>query len=320
MLFILYPNSKFDSDQNLLKFESKTNKIEGDWGILLPYFKLHTTRNPRLGGNAFFKCWYSENEPVGKSVKDVDHYRPANASTFLKDDKARRVEKELKSRIPQQELEDPGYSWLEFEPKNYRFSSSHCNRNGSKGWIFPILKGTQRLNTGNKPWENSCPLEYPLLLDPCQVTDCGLLKVRSDGIIFSVFEMSIKPTNFDSDPKFYWSSDWIKWVRSLVSIQILALDHQDLNEKRADTYLQVKNKLNGLLRSNQRSEMVGLMKDIFLLSAVSEPFALAARSAILDFSAPGTPNRSTIDKVKHIKKLIISKIQKHEDPSSTFPI
>lgn len=111
------------------------------------------------------KCWYCE-QPTVRQDNAVDHFRPKGAVS----DAAKKHE---------------GYTWLAFDPKNFRFACQFCNsvRNditgttkGGKGARFPLIDENQR-----RYCETDTGDEEPILLDPCAPGDCLLLGVQKEN-------------------------------------------------------------------------------------------------------------------------------------------
>jgi hypothetical protein len=137
------------------------------------------------------KCWYTEVELIGGPLA-IDHYRPVR-----------------------------DYWWLAFDAANYRVSCPWANSPehnathgsaGGKGDKFPLLppalpaKGKNRLR-----------MERPVILDPCNPTDCELLAFQADG----------RPI---LNPAF--ASNAVAAHRVEQSNILLNLDHPDFNSKR----------------------------------------------------------------------------------------
>lgn len=111
------------------------------------------------------KCWYSECTLKG-SYGDVDHFRPKNVS------------KDVTGEVI---LED-GYWWLAYDYLNYRLSCEICNRpygKGGKEDFFPIKTGTAPATYPNKN-------DSPMLLDPCNRHDAGLIDCDESGAIIAL--------------------------------------------------------------------------------------------------------------------------------------
>lgn len=116
---------------------------------------------------AFVKAWMHKEE-VNKTQKrilskedrsdnPIDHFRPKNKVVECDG--------------------HPGYWWLAFDWRNYRFTCTYCNSRrvnietaGAKHDHFPLLQPAI--------WdmcETDCNNEKPTLLDPCDIDDCSLL-------------------------------------------------------------------------------------------------------------------------------------------------
>lgn len=111
------------------------------------------------------KCWYSE-APQSGAQQDVDHFRPKGGVFGHKDSR--------------------GYWWLAFDPANFRLSCQFCNQirnnqedgTGGKSTYFPLEDESERVNYGSRA---KLKREQPLLLDPCDPGDIGLLWFEDDG-------------------------------------------------------------------------------------------------------------------------------------------
>ncbi len=155
---------------------------------------------PCLEKLAHKKCWYCESKQI-RSDKDIDHFRPKNS-------------------VDEKDSSDhPGYWWLAFDWGNFRYSCTYCNRQrtdsgttGGKGSRFPLHDETKRCRTPQDLLSD----EQPVLLDPTEETDPGLLWFDNDGIA--------RPTSRDSD-------SWLH-RRAKESIEIYHLNHVDLKEVR----------------------------------------------------------------------------------------
>lgn len=151
------------------------------------------------------KCWYTEAPQQGTDV-DVDHFRPKKRVAEVRD-KAN---------------PHPGYWWLAFSPKNYRYSCIVANRRrrdvdtdivGGKADYFPLWDETKRA----WPPEYDCDEEEPLLLDPCEAADVALITFKEDGEAMSRFAKK-------DQAKAYKRAD--------ASIQYYNLNHTDFVKER----------------------------------------------------------------------------------------
>ena len=137
------------------------------------------------------KCYYCE---VVQERSDcaVDHFRPKSL-----------------------------YPWSAFRWSNYRFSCTYCNslrldkesnRIGGKGNEFPLLDENRRA-TCLEEEENECPL----LIDPCQPDEPGLIDFDESG---------------EPSPTYSLEESEARHLRAAISIRLYHLDHQDLVERR----------------------------------------------------------------------------------------
>lgn len=131
--------------------------------------KIWAAIKPQLQKIFHDKCWYTESPQQGTDV-DVDHFRP----------------KKRVAEVRNKDNPHPGYWWLAFSPENYRYSCIVANRRrrdvdtdvvGGKADYFPLWDEAKRA----WPPECDCAEEEPLLLDPCQAADVGLITFKEDG-------------------------------------------------------------------------------------------------------------------------------------------
>ncbi|SRR6266516_6288970 len=106
----------------------------------------------RLGHD---KCWYTE-APIGAGDAQIEHFRPKRPNR------------------PDAEHAHEGYWWLAFNPRNYRLIASIPNR--TKSNEFPV-RGRRAVVEAD-----SLDDELPLLLDPANANDVGLLTFGDGGI------------------------------------------------------------------------------------------------------------------------------------------
>jgi uncharacterized protein (TIGR02646 family) len=135
------------------------------------------------------KCWYCECRQE-RADNAVDHFRPKST-----------------------------YPWYAFELRNFRYACTFCNsirrdaedgETGGKGDQFPLRDAAARARD-----VDSLEDEEPLLLDPCDPDDCGMLDFDAAG----------KPQpaeNLSAEDR----------ERVEVSIRVYHLDHSDLVEQR----------------------------------------------------------------------------------------
>jgi uncharacterized protein (TIGR02646 family) len=140
---------------------------------------------------SYDKCYYCEIVQE-RSDNAVDHFRPKSL-----------------------------YPWSAFRLSNYRFACTYCNsrrcdiengRVGGKGDEFPLLDEARRA-TCLEEEEDECPL----LLDPCQPDEPGLID----------FDESGQPS-----PTYSIDESETRHLRATISIRLYHLDHQDLVDRR----------------------------------------------------------------------------------------
>jgi len=101
------------------------------------------------------KCWYTE-APIGAGDAHIEHFRPKRPNR------------------PNRPDSHGGYWWLAFDARNYRLIASIPNR--TKSNEFPIAGVRASLET------DSLEDELPVLLDPTNADDVGLLTFGDGGI------------------------------------------------------------------------------------------------------------------------------------------
>lgn len=157
------------------------------------------------------KCWYSEAPRIGTDF-NIDHFRPKGAVK-----KSKRIYASQMTHGKSQN--HPGYWWLAFEAKNYRYSCQYANQprdNGGKHDYFPLIDETTRI------W-GPCSLaahihEQVQLLDPCEVADVELISFEKDpGAAQSRFEKATDP---------------IKYERVKISAKCYNLNHKTVKDER----------------------------------------------------------------------------------------
>lgn len=146
------------------------------------------------------KCWYCESMQE-RSDNSVDHFRPKDH-----------------------------YWWLAYDAENFRYACTYCNskrrnpttgRTGGKGNSFPLQDEAKRAkNRGEEQGES------PMLLDPCQPMDPGLLDFRDDG---------------HSRPRY---GSGMRHERATVSIDLYNLNHRDIVERRQVLATKIIEKIN----------------------------------------------------------------------------
>ncbi|EKO3583125.1 hypothetical protein M3923_001285 [Vibrio metschnikovii] len=160
------------------------------------------------------KCWYSEVPRIGTDF-DVDHFRPKGDVKISKQSYATRLVHGISQR-------HPGYWWLAFEAKNYRYACIEANRpraNGGKHDYFPLMDEATRV------W-NCCNIaahggEDVKLLDPCCSIDVTLVSyVQYPGTVMSRYSEISHPDEYsrvrESAKRYNLNSKTIKGARSEV--------------------------------------------------------------------------------------------------------
>jgi len=176
------------------------------------------------------KCWYCETS-THRMPGEIDHYRP-------------------KAGVAQSE--HPGYWWLAFEWRNWRFVCKHCNSQytdpetgivGGKGNHFPLLDGEKRRICSEHDYEEYEDLldEDPMLLDPTERGDPELLTFTSDG----------RPAPAVED------KETINYQRVKKSIEIYHLNHSRLNRERRKIYNYIRDFVKDYQRYQLKWEMEG---------------------------------------------------------------
>lgn len=159
------------------------------------------------------KCWYSEARDVA-SVWHVDHFRPKGE--VQNPDGSKR----------------PGYWWLAFKLSNYRLSGQVMNtvrRDDEDGPLlgkwdkFPLGEGSYEAENADDD-EN---IETSLLLDPCRDSDWSLITFDENG----------RPVSNCDEQEF-------GHTRALISIELLHLDFEPLNEERRRVWRLCEEKIN----------------------------------------------------------------------------
>lgn len=160
------------------------------------------------------KCWYCETS-TRSFPGDIDHYRPKGKVT--------------------ESAGHPGYWWLAFEWRNWRFVCRYCNspnkdletgKVSGKGNKFPLLyddesrriKSPDAYEAYEELWS-----ENPALLDPTEREDISLITFTSEGL----------PEPVEKDEK------RTTYKRAKASIETYFLDNTRLKNERKKIYAQV---------------------------------------------------------------------------------
>jgi uncharacterized protein (TIGR02646 family) len=171
------------------------------------------------------KCWYCETS-THRMTGEIDHYRPKAG-----------VEKNS----------HPGYWWLGFDWRNWRFVCKFCNSQsrdletgivGGKGNHFPLLDGEERRICAECDYDDLLD-EGPQLLDPIERGDPQLLTFTRDG----------RPGPSEED------ENSIGYQRAQASIKIYHLDHSRLNRERRNIYQRVREHVKDYQRYQKKWDM-----------------------------------------------------------------
>ena len=198
---------------------------------------------------SYGKCWYCESLQ-DRSDMHVDHFRPKN-------------------RVYEASSNHPGYWWLAFDWKNFRYSCTFCNckrkdidggTEGGKQDHFPVIT----------PPSHACsetdPQDQPMLLDPINDSDTKLLTFLSNG--------------FPSCMK----KDQISLERVNTSIRFYHLDHSILVRKRkllANKISQLVANANNAQSSDDDESFRYNKKEIIKLVRGEATYSCAARVYLL---------------------------------------
>lgn len=185
------------------------NKIFARYSHLWSYVKSY------LSARSYGTCWYCETK-VHSYPGDIDHYRPKG-----------RVDKVT---------DHPGYWWLAFEWRNWRFVCRYCNslnKDTETGEVsgkadkFPLLDNNEHRRIKNPAdYDEYDDLwsENPALLDPTEQQDTGLITFTSEGVP--------EPSEPDQER--------ITYKRAKISIEAYFLDSSRLKNERKRIYVRVK--------------------------------------------------------------------------------
>ena len=115
------------------------------------------------------KCWYCETNEI-RSDNPIDHFRPKNRVSDC--------------------IDHPGYWWLAFDWKNYRYTCTYCNSRrvevdtaGGKHDHFPIFIPP---DWNKRPEDTN--VERLMLLDPIDDNDYKLISFNDNGEACSVVD------------------------------------------------------------------------------------------------------------------------------------
>lgn len=129
----------------------------------------------------FEKCGFCECSLLETSYGDVEHYRPKNAiSTLREEQEALGIQQEASASIAERLLEpvcSTGYYWLAYDWSNYLLACTVCN--GLKTTIFPVKDNPRAI-----PPLKTHKTEHPLLLNPFDSkAPSKHLKFKDDGFV-----------------------------------------------------------------------------------------------------------------------------------------
>lgn len=223
------------------------------------------------------KCWYCEVLTDGMRG-DMDHHRP-------------------KGRVT--DSDHPGYWWLAFKWRNFRYSCERCNSKdtdpatgivGGKGNQFPLVGGESRRIWDECDYEDLLE-EDPKLLDPTEPGDPLLLSFNSDG----------RPGPATQDEAS------VDYDRVQVSIRVYHLDHSIASRRRRQIYLKIVELITFYQkyqpvwekdRNNQaaRACSKNAMKELRALIAPESEYSAAAR-AYLKMHCKDGPEWSWVDRL-----------------------
>ena len=191
------------------------------------------------------KCWYCESLQ-DRSDKDVDHFRPKNS-------------------VKEATKDHPGYWWLAFDWRNYRYSCTYCNRKrrdiaggteGGKHDHFPIIPPPLHARSATDPKDSA------KLLDPTNDNDTKLLTFSANGF----------PSPTANDP--------VSIDRIVTSIRLYHLDHAPLVRKRrrlADDISQQVQRANMALKGGDKADYEYHRQEIIKRVQANAEYSSAAR-------------------------------------------
>jgi hypothetical protein len=212
-----------------------------------------------LSNMSHHKCWYSEAREC-VSRYQVDHFRPHGRS--------KQAEKEYAN----------GYSWLAFEPDNFRLAGVLCNtvnrehseKSVGKGDWFPLIDATKRATLASRSYAD----ESPILLDPIDPSEPYDLTFNDDG----------KPAPVPH-------LEEAEKSRIRLAICYLGLDQSLLNNARRNTwrdcvrkivkYGRVAGKRKGDRTREEVSTMGELASELIAMSKAESQFSAVTRSCLV---------------------------------------
>ncbi len=205
----------------------------------------------------------------------IDHFRPKN-------------------RVGEEGCEGhPGYWWLAFDRKNFRYSCTFCNsrrrdsetdRAGGKADRFPLRDEAKRCGTPTDLLSE----EQPVLLDPTVRTDPGLLWFDEDG---------------SAHPKYLENAAPWPYRRARESIYLYHLNHSDLKEARQRVCNACRRRVGegdeawkearqGSSRAEEKFQKA--FEDLEELMAEKAEFSAAARATVMGLRSADRPWLDTV--------------------------
>lgn len=189
------------------------------------------------------KCWYTETELIGAPLT-IDHYRPKC-----------------------------DYWFLAFNPENFRVACPYANSPkhneehgcaGGKGDHFPLINPSNKA-TDAKSIEN----EEPIILDPCNQSDCDLIAFLPDGRPVLRPEHKTRPN---------------AKLRVEISKILLNLDHPDFNSQREQLYNRIKDDVATHEELPESSKQKATIRDrLAVMISRTAPFSVAAQHYLRGF-------------------------------------
>lgn len=223
---------------------------------------------PALQALSHNKCWYCESVDL-RSDNAVDHFRPKNSVKGS-------------ARFPANGAH-PGYWWLAFDYRNYRFSCTFCNSirksaegtSGGKQDYFPLWEeGNRAMSKMDDPDQ-----ELPILLDPTNLADIGALWFDDSG--FAVPQPK-RPGESDEEIQ-------VRRDRAEESIKYYHLNHPDIQEARAALARQLRELLENAEKwlrraakndARAREQLAYAMKQVMKALNPDAPYSAAARCVL----------------------------------------
>jgi uncharacterized protein (TIGR02646 family) len=195
-----------------------------------------------LSNKSHEKCWYCECVQA-RSDMAVDHFRPKNRVEECKD--------------------HPGYYWLAFEWRNYRYSCTYCNSYrksrtstpGGKQCRFPIIDESKRAKSESDDWEQ----ESPDILDPYVRSDTRLITFLSNG----------QPSPISNDPQNP------EYKKVITSIDVYHLDERGINKERREIGILIRKFVKRI--DDDPSNFDDLKDEILRRIRPTAPYSTAAR-------------------------------------------